>query len=659
MTSASDFFRLSMRPHRPAAPVAAAIALLLIVFATPVPAADPPERILSFASHITVEPDASMLVTETITVISTGEQIRRGIFRDFPTAYRDRAGNSYTVEFSVRDVLRNGKPEAWHTENRSNGVRVYFGNKDVRLPPGEHIYTWSYRTDRQLGFFPTHDELYWNVTGNGWDFRIDAAAAVVGLPDGVPVDRIELEGYTGPMGAKGRNFSAALDQDGRAVFTTTRGLGPREGLTIVVSWPKGFVKEPSSREKTVYFLKDNRTLLAAAVGLAVLLAYYFGVWAAVGKDPAKGVIVPLYAPPENFAPAAMRYVAEMGYDNKVFAAAVVNMAVKGHLAISEEGDRFTLTRLAGSATLSPEERKLAAQLFKTGDSIVLERKNHSLIGAAKNALKTSLALTYEKTHFLTNRLPFLTGVALSAVAVAAVFYSERSHPEAVFLGVWLTGWSVGVVFLGSMVVKLWQQVFSGARELGTRVGSLGAALFMTAFATPFVGAEIFVLATLASMSYALIGLLAAVVCINALFYHLLKAPTLLGRRVLDRIEGFRMFLSATEADRLQRMNPSERPLAQFEKFLPYALALDVEQAWAEQFAGVLSAADRPDGSGYRPTWYEGSRWDSSRMGSFAASVGSSLSSAISSSSAAPGSSSGRGGGGSSGGGGGGGGGGSW
>jgi uncharacterized membrane protein len=182
---------------------------------------------------------------------------------------------------------------------------------------------------------------------------------------------------------------------------------------------------------------------------------------------------------------------------------------------------------------------------------------------------------------------------------------------------------------------------------------------MSAFALPFFGAELFAVYTLAGESPGLAVLLVTVVIANILFYHLLKAPTLLGRRLLDRIEGFKMFLAATEADRLQRMLPASRTPELFEKFLPYALALGVEQQWAEQFADVLSAAARSGAEGYQPRWYSGSAWDGARVGHFAGTLGSSLSGSIASSATAPGSRSGGGGRGSSGGGGGGGGGGGW
>ena len=383
-------------------------------------------------------------------------------------------GNRFTVGFRLQAVLRDGQPEDWHTEGLSNGIRIYVGRKDHLLPPGEHTYTLAYATERQLGFFADHDELYWNVTGNGWAFSIDTTSAVVELPPGAP-GAILLEAYTGPAGAKGTSYTATTPSDGTAFFRTTQVLAPYEGLTIVVGWPKGFVREPPATEKALHFLKDNRTLLAAFIGLAVLLAYYLMVWGAVGKDPEKGTIMPIYTPPDNLSPAAIRFMAEMGYDDKVFAAAVIDMAVKGHLTISDADNRYTLEKKDGAtAKLSPDEQKIASQLFRSGTSIVLERNYHSNIAAAKNALKTALTFAFEKSHFVNNRKAFVTGVAISALAVASSFLSSPHRGEVLFLGVWLSGWSIGVVFLAAMVVKLWGHVFSGARSLGTRAGSFGA-----------------------------------------------------------------------------------------------------------------------------------------------------------------------------------------
>ena len=118
------------------------------------------------------------------------------------------------------------------------------------VPPGEHTYELVFRTDRQLGYFADHDELYWNVTGNGWDFPIDRVTARVELPQAIPAAEIKLEAYTGPQGAKGQDYTAQMQASG-PLFATTRGLRPREGLTIVAMWPKGFIMPPVESARPV------------------------------------------------------------------------------------------------------------------------------------------------------------------------------------------------------------------------------------------------------------------------------------------------------------------------------------------------------------------------------------------------------------------------
>ena len=152
--------------------------------------------------------------------------------------------------------------------------------------------------------------------------------------------------------------------------------------------------------------------------------------------------------------------------------------------------------------------------------------------------------------------------------------------------------------------------------------------------------------------------LGGVIVLHFLFYYLLKAPTRQGRQIMDQIEGFKMYLSVAEKERLELLNPPEKTPALFEKYLPYALALDVENEWSSQFTEVLAQA-AVAGQAYAPSWYQGNSWSSQNFSNFADSLGSSLSSTISAAATPPSSSSGSGGGGSSGGGGGGGGGSGW
>jgi hypothetical protein len=643
---------------RPSWGLAGALLLLLGSVAT-ARAQDSPERILSFHSDITVNQDGSMDVRETIKVRAAGDQIKRGIYRDFPTRYRDILGNQYVVGFEVVEVQRDGKPEPYRMESISKGKRVYIGEEDVYLEPGEYTYTLAYRTTRQLGFFPDHDELYWNATGNSWTFPIEHASATVVLPRGIKPDAVVREGYTGPQGSLGTAFESSVDSEARVSFAITRTLEPAEGLTIMVSWPKGFIAEPTREMKIRWFLEDNASTLAGLVGLVILLAYYLIAWALVGRDPARGVIMPLYTPPAGFSPAAVRYVTQMGFDDRTFAAAVINMAVKKYLTIVEKDGGYVVRRAQGDkGLLSAEERKGAGKLLGSAEEIELKSTNHTQIGGAVEALKTALRLNLEKAYFLTNRWYLIPGLVFSVLVLAFVALAAPGEQKflALFMIVWLSGWSAGVFFLVSQVVQAWKNFLFGT---GHKMAALGGAVFFSLFALPFIGGEIAGLVALAyATSAAVILILLAMIGVNYLFHHLLKAPTHAGRDLLDKIEGFKMFLAAVEQDRLNLLNPPHKTPQLFEMYLPYALALDVEQEWSAQFSDVLAQAGER-GAAYSPGWYSGTGWSSLGAGGFASSLGSSFSGAISSSSHAPGSSSGGGGGGSSGGGGGGGGGGGW
>jgi hypothetical protein len=113
---------------------------------------------------------------------------------------------------------------------------------------------------------------------------------------------------------------------------------------------------------------------------------------------------------------------------------------------------------------------------------------------------------------------------------------------------------------------------------------------------------------------------------NGVFGKLLRAPTVAGQAAMDHIRGFKMYLEVAEAEDLKRVKAPPPPLTPqlFESYLPAALALGVEQRWAERFADVLNV----QAPNYSPAWYAGPGWNIRDMGSFSSNLGSSLSSAI-------------------------------
>ncbi len=634
------------------------LALWLVLAAAAVQA---DERILDYHARIDIQTDGSFLLTETIRVRAEGRQIKRGIYRDFPLRYRGGLLNLRQLDATVLGVERDGRSEPWHQVLGGQRIRIYAGRADRFLKPGEYTYTFRYRIERALGWYDDHDELYWNVTGNDWAFPIDRASALVILPEGVPWDGVRAEGYTGPFGARGQDYYfkeiRATGAGPGVKFETTRPLHKGEGFTIVVSWPPGYVWAPTAMQKLGWILGDDRALAHGLAGLALLLGYYLAIWMRSGRDPLPGVIRTLYAPPEGFSPASLRYIRRMGYDHKTFATALVNLAVKGFLKIQNEqgalglGGQWVVEKTGKTVPMAAGEAALARELFSGAQKVRLGRSEQRRIQQAMKAHREALRRDYEKRYFVTNRWFWAAGFLGSVLVLAwVILHMEAGERRgtAAFLTVWLTFWTLGVVMLVGKALRQWRE----ARATGA--GGVFIAVVTTLFAVPFVGGEFmgaYFLLTEAGLGYVLV--LCAVLVVNGLFYHLLKAPTRAGRKLLDQVEGFRRYLTVAEAEDAKDRGRWE-DLGLFERYLPYAMALDVEQAWAERFARAIERAQRSGGDGYHPVWYSGGGPSTSSAASFGASLAAGLSAAL-----ATASSSGSSGSGGSGGGGGGGGGGGW
>jgi hypothetical protein len=492
-----------------------------------------------------------------------------------------------TVPFDVLRVMRDDAPEMWQQERLANGERIRIGNPSVMLPPGRHVYQITYRTSRQLGYFDQHDELYWNVNGNGWTFSMDRISADVALPAAVPADKLQLEAYTGPQGARGRDYEAQA-RDGGASFQTTRGLPARQGLTIVVMFPKGVVAQPGAFARLGWWLGDNQGAAAGVGALVALLGFLWWRWNLVGRDPRAGPKFPRYVAPPGLGPAGARFVDRMSYDTKCMVAGLVGLGARGFLKIRESGDAYLLERTGKEpAEWFPGERSLAALLpGKAGEHTALAKAHNPAVQTVSGLVAQELKALYEEKLFSRNRGSFAGGLG---IAVAG-----------------------------------------------------GAAMVMTDTPMSVTGPVLVVM-------IALLGI----------FARLLPAYSVEGRRLQDQIVGLRQYLGIAEKDDLARLKAPPQTAEEFTKFLPYAVALDVEEAWTRRFTQVLGAAAVAAAAGQFYSSDSGSGFSGSGLSDSL----SSLSDTVSSASTPPGSSSGGsgggGGGGSSGGGGGGGGGSGW
>ncbi|WP_106755397.1 DUF2207 domain-containing protein [Pannonibacter carbonis] len=648
----------------PAIRLAALFVAVVVLLGNALPLAAA-ERIIRFTSTIAASSNGSLRVTEVIEVEAEGREIRRGIFRDVPLLFEMEGGRIARAGFDLVSVERNGSDEPYQVNSSDSGVRILIGQESVFLDHGRHTYRIVYDTTRQIRYFAEADEIYWNATGNEWAFPIEQATARVVLPEGAGA--LDWTAYTGPYGADGADYSAYAENGGQSiVFTATRPLQPREGLTVVVGLEKGVISPPGDAEAVLYFLSDYRNELLGGAGLMVVLIYYLVTWWRVGRDPKPGVIFPRFEPPKGLSPALVHYIEHRGFSDggwRALTAACLNLAVKGRLRLDTSGDDLRMEALAaptqapGTAALARNENVTLKWLTGRGGDVTINKANGESVQKLGKLFRASVERDGQDAYFRHNTGFLVVGVVLSVLTIASIiFFGRISELDMILL--------VPVVMVGgllSSVSVLIGKALMRRAKLATRLAAV-----LVSFA---IGSALYVVLGHVGLSLVmetpLLPLLATVLLgLNLLFFRLMGAPTALGRQVLDEIEGLRMYLEVAEAE---RMNMTGVPLMSpqhFETLLPYAVALDVEEPWSEAFQTWLgTAAGAAAAASYHPHWTSGSFDPASFTRDLGGTVDA-MSSSFTSSLPAPSSSSsgffsGGGGGGFSGGGGGGGGGGGW
>ena len=355
-----------------------------------------------------------------------------------------------------------------------------------------------------------------------------------------------------------------------------------------------------NRMSSSYWLTDYGPLFVGAGGLLGLLGYYFFAWKRVGRNPRAGTVVPIFSPSDDLTPAAMRYVIRMGADDRTFAAALIDMGVRGHVRMVEEdggwfsSDKTRLERIASTEPLPADEEAALRELAMTGESIVMEQKNHKEFSAAQKALGNVLKERYEGKLFHKNWgwagagiILLIAALWLSASAVVAATNGAQ---------IWLIGVGLGLLALAAIFVALMQGTSSTGKCLLT-VGAFLCGSIALATGAPILGEAL----NSGWWQPLVLPLLALPLVISAFAW--IDAPTKEGRAVLDHIAGFKQYLSITERERLDRMHPPEDTPELFERYLPYAVALGVENRWADRFASVLAAAAVQGQQGF--AWYSG------------------------------------------------------
>lgn len=582
---------------------------------------DQTDRIISFTSDVKVNSDGWLTVNEFIKIYNgSGEQskaylelypgehkvnndIQRGLERTFPTDYVNEFGLQTKVPFEVISVYKNGQAENFMVVKYGNGKLLRIGSAEKNLEEGVYEYLITYKTKYQLKFHENKTELYWNVNGNGWVFTADTVQCQITFPTGSKI--FENACYTGLQGSSAKDCTSKIVNDSTIWFFNNQQMQSYEGLTVAAAIQPGIIVVPSSAELIFHTIQNNWQLSVVALIVILLFSINLFNWFRLGRDPKKGVIYPQFEPPSGISPADAGFIYNQKYKTEQFSAALIDLAVRKGITIQVQkvGSLFkknTYTFQRGSAAESVKNFARSAYNWNLDNLYNLK--------ADGNYNSTFESLNSNLQQELTNK--YQTDAP------------NKNKGRGLF-----------------------------AHNAGA--GSWGFAAWF--------GCIVFSIVTLAPIATQTIivstGILLALGFImQYTFYKIMPAYNKQGRKLLDELLGFRMYLATAEEKRFDKLNQPEKNLELFERFLPYAVALDCQHEWANKFEDILKKAIAD--KSYQPSYFNSSDMnDSFSFSSISNSFSSNLSSTIASSSSAPSDSSDSGG--SSGGGGGGGGGGGW
>lgn len=423
--------------------------------------------IKNFDVHVKVNRDASLQVTETITVLFNTP--RHGIFRKIPYRYRlqELPGGLESADLRSAWIhnghrytkIKNIKVKKFRSETYTEGdyMTVKMGSKDQYVD-GEQVYQISYTILGAVNFFSDYSELYFNITGNEWPVSIGNVQFKVDLYQPLN-EKPEWFIATGPAGSTEDDTDARW-VDGKVLEGTTRHeLAPGEGVTVGVRMPAGFLKKPN------YKMMGMGWIL---LPLCTLLLMYL-VWKRWGKDLPVTVTTQFY-PPKNVSPSVAGYVIDGKLDKRDLTALVPFWGSGGYIKVQETQQKkflglvteseFTFTKVKDiPATAETFEKTMFNGLFATGDVVNLSDLKdtfYSTMNLAKRDLENEIKTERYYVRY-TRTFSALLPIAGLIVMVLGIVNVLSHYPIDVILWSSVIAASIPIVIFGALMEKKTQK----------------------------------------------------------------------------------------------------------------------------------------------------------------------------------------------------------
>lgn len=391
------------------------------------------ELINSFYSRIEINQDTSLSITEQIDYTTTVS--KHGIYRYIPVNY-NKDGQVEVLQLSNIKVTNDqGKAIPYTRSLDGRFVTLKIGDPDNTFS-GNKIYIIYYQVERGINQFEDHDELYWDITGEGWTVPILKSSATI---ISKYADIKDSVCYSGAFGDDDGlcNFEAAKNQ---ATFTYLNKINYGDNMTVVLSFLKDnqFIF-PTQFKLFLYWLKNNWPIILLPFPLIIMFIWWFKKGRDLefispdvfDLDPDKPTrLKPIqlksrepmvYAPLKDLTPGESGALIDGKVDVQDVIAEILELARKKYLKISvvekkvlfSKSRDYTFKKLLGSTREKNNvQTYLLNEIFKTGDIIKLSSlkgKFYTTIGVASSMINESLVL---KGLYTTKQKEITTGKTL-------------------------------------------------------------------------------------------------------------------------------------------------------------------------------------------------------------------------------------------------------
>ena len=266
------------------------------------------------------------------------------------------------------------------------------------------------------------DEVYWNATGNYWQFPIERASSTVTFPLGA--DIFETAAYTGGFRQSGSDYTA--ETAGNQVnFQATRTLRPGEGLTVAASIQKGIVDPLSdARLRELWWIRNGGMIILAVGGL-LIFAYYFVAWSLIGRDPPKPPVFARYEPPTGYSAAATHAIYHRGLKDKDWLTAMLmQLSTDDFIDIEAEKKTTTITQIEFPRQCKDGAKLLEYLGLSTGRSVVMDGKTDSKLFKGVYKFGSHLMKQYGRDYYRSNLGWSFLGIGATIALLIFLFNAD-------------------------------------------------------------------------------------------------------------------------------------------------------------------------------------------------------------------------------------------